>query len=207
MMNDRVIFFLIYYPVFLLSLSLHESAHAWTASKFGDNTAKNLGRISLNPIKHMDFIGTFLLPVIFFFMPGLSFPIGGWGKPVPVNPYNLPNPRKNGLWISLAGPASNVFLALLCAFALRMPLFQNSWLVAVFTVGVFLNLSLAIFNLVPLHPLDGGKILEGILPESMLRLFSKFASYGFIILFAVYYIVGFGFISAPVRFLAKILIP
>ncbi len=207
-MNERLEFFLLYFPTFLISLSVHESAHAWVASMFGDNTAKNLGRVSLNPIRHMDFVGTFLLPIFFFFTPGLRFPIGGWGKPVPVNPYQLQNPRKDSLWISLAGPASNLLLVILCALLIRIEILHAFPLViAVLQIGIWLNLGLAFFNLIPLHPLDGGKIIEGLLPEAWVAGYTRVATYGFLIIFAVYYIWGFGFITGPVSFLAEKLIP
>ncbi|MBF0492268.1 MAG: site-2 protease family protein [Deltaproteobacteria bacterium] len=208
MMSNRLLFFLLYFPTFLISLSVHESAHAWVAFLFGDDTAKNLGRISLNPIRHMDFVGTFLLPIFFFFTPGLRFPIGGWGKPVPVNPYQLKDPRKDGLWISLAGPASNLLLAIFCAALMRIFFVQNfPYVFAVLEIGIWLNLGLAFFNLVPLHPLDGGKIIEGLLPEAWVPAYAQVARYGFLIIFAVYYIWGFGFITKPVSFLAERLIP
>lgn len=224
-MIERLGFFLIFFPAFLFALAFHESAHGWVALRFGDDTAKRLGRITLNPLPHMDLIGTFLLPIILFFTPGIRIPIGGWGKPVPVNPFNFKNPRKDNLWVALAGPASNLLLAVLCALVLRafiylLPLFQewglqkntfHSTLVGIvlgiLEVSVWINLGLAFFNLIPLHPLDGGKVLEGVLPEGWVAGFNRVASYGLLIIFALYYLGAFRLIYIPVRFLANLLIP
>lgn len=224
-MSERLSVFLIYFPAFLFALSFHESAHGYVAMKFGDDTAKRLGRITLNPIPHMDIIGTFLLPIILFFTPGLRIPIGGWGKPVPVNPYNMKDPRKDNLWVALAGPVSNLFLACLCALLLRgmilgFPLLAEAGvtkqsfmgsavgvLYSLLEISVWINLGLAFFNLIPLHPLDGGKVIEGLLPARYVDSYNRIAAYGMIIIFVLFYVGAFRLIFIPVRFLADWLIP
>ena len=224
-MNEQIQLFLIYFPAFLFAISFHESAHGWVAYRFGDDTAKRLGRISLNPIRHMDFIGTFLFPVTLFFSPGLRIPIGGWAKPVPVNPLNMKNPRRDNLWVAFAGPISNIILALLCAGFIRLlfyslPLldhlgvsslsFINSSievLYAFLKISILINLGLAFFNLIPFHPLDGGKVIEGLLPASYVGVYNRIANYGFLFIFALYYLGAFRYLFLPVRYIANILIP
>ncbi|AEF94878.1 peptidase M50 [Desulfotomaculum nigrificans CO-1-SRB] len=137
----------------LLALTFHEFAHAWVAHKLGDNTAKNMGRLTLNPLKHLDPIGTLLL-----FLAGF-----GWAKPVPVNPWNFDHPKKGMMLVSLAGPVTNMLLAILgtVLFGLLTPAGN---LFAVLQYFIYINVILAVFNFLPMPPLDGSKILAGILP-------------------------------------------
>src|SRR3990167_6321038 len=169
-MNEQLQLFLIYFPALLFALSFHESAHGWVAYQFGDDTAKRLGRITLNPIPHIDFVGTLLFPILLFFSPGLRIPIGGWAKPVPVNPLNMKNPRRDNLWVAFAGPLSNIILALFCTLLIRalfysLP-FLDQWgiysksffgslievVYAFLKISIWINLGLAFFNLIPFHP-------------------------------------------------------
>lgn len=161
----------LFYVPFLFALCFHEFAHGFVAKMRGDNTAEQLGRLTLNPLAHADLIGTFLLPVsaIIFGIP-IFF---GWAKPVPVNTRNLKNVRTDMFWIALAGPASNILLAVLGAgfmfFAVRFG-FLGDYAKQVFTLMqmfILTNLFLAIFNIIPLHPLDGGKVLARFLPASI----------------------------------------
>ena len=150
-------------PVILLALSFHEMAHAWTASRFGDHTARALGRVSLNPLRHLDPLGTLMV-----FLAGF-----GWAKPVPVNPENLANPQKDSLWIAAAGPVSNLILALASGlllqlvvhtgFAGTLPGAAGEATIRILALSVHLNLALMAFNLLPLHPLDGAQVLKGLL--------------------------------------------
>ena len=151
-------------PPILLALTLHEYAHAYAANKYGDDTAKQNGRLSLNPLRHLDPLGTIMIFLVHF----------GWAKPVPVNPQRLKNPKRDMLWISAAGPLMNMVIALVSGIMLRL-LFsfgetpaQNSisgLLMIMVVMSLQINLALAIFNMLPIAPLDGSKILAGLLPS------------------------------------------
>ncbi len=186
----------LFMPGFLFSLAWHESAHGFVANLFGDPTAKNMGRVTLNPIPHMDMVGTLILPIIGVFT-GFFF---GWGVPVPVDYRNLKNIKRDGMIIALAGPVSNLILALLLSFVIKYlythqqtligATFQAHHLETVITTLVtylFLNLGLCFFNLIPIQPLDGGKILYGILPKKIANQIDQFTvRYGFIILIVLF---------------------
>jgi len=163
--------FLIWAIALLIAVTVHESAHAWISDKLGDPTARLLGRISLNPLAHLDPIGTLML--IFFRF--------GWGKPVPFDPFNLRNPKKDSALISLAGPVSNLILASLLSLLLRFtPLIAISFILIPI---IIININLAIFNLLPIPPLDGSKILYGVLPMSWAEEYNSFMKdYGTILL-------------------------
>lgn len=221
-MADKLPFFILFYPLMLFSLSFHEAAHAWTADKFGDPTARLLGRITLNPIPHIDIVGTFILPVIAIFS---GWPLFGWGKPVPVDGRNLKNPREDHLWISLAGPVSNMVLAAVFAgiahgivgldsrdvfHGIGRDSFQATALgyaVAVCQLGVMLNLALAIFNLIPIFPLDGGGIIRGLLPARWVDSYDRFAQYGMWIILILLVTGALQVIAIPIRFLTNFLLP
>ncbi len=161
---DRILSLLIIAPPILFALTVHEYAHGWVAYRFGDPTAKNAGRLTLNPLSHLDPLGTIMLFLVHL----------GWAKPVPVNPYNLRHPKEDMVWVSLAGPGANMLMALMCGLIIRLvnPLsayleMGSSFLgiLALMVVyGMMINLILAFFNLIPLPPLDGSKILMGLLP-------------------------------------------
>ena len=191
--------------VLLLSLSVHESAHAWTADRLGDPTARDLGRISLSPLVHADFFGTFLVPLIGFFS-GFIF---GWAKPVPVNTARLRNPTKDYMLVAAAGPLSNlvmastlfVFLLILKSSSGSSELLVNqvvrgvargdSLLVPMVSMayfGVMINLILAIFNMIPVAPLDGAAVLSGLLPAPLVRPYEQLQKYGFVILIGLLYL-------------------
>lgn len=161
----------IYFIPFLFALCFHEFAHGMVAKLRGDNTADMMGRLTLNPVPHMDIFGTLILPLMaIIFSTPIFF---GWAKPVPVNARNLKNPRVDMFWISLAGPLSNVFLAICGAFFMGllaryfMAFGFSKALLNILDVFVMTNLFLAIFNIIPLHPLDGGKVLARFLPASV----------------------------------------
>lgn len=168
---------LIWILAFAITITIHEAAHAWTADRLGDPTARLMGRLSLNPIVHADLYGSVLVPLLLIFI-GSPF-IFGWAKPVPIDPYNLQNPRKDSALIALAGPLVNILLATLLAILFRVGI-QNEFIL----ILLRLNVILAVFNLVPIHPLDGGKVLVGILPDHKGRQVDLFLGrYGMILLF------------------------
>lgn len=178
---------LIIFAVLLFSLTVHEMAHALTADWFGDPTARRLGRISLNPAVHIDPVGTIMLPLLGLLAGGFVF---GWAKPVPVNPANLKNHRQDFLVIAAAGPASNILMAVAASLLLGLVpggLGASEGMAgAMATFGfamVQLNLLLAVFNMLPIPPLDGGNVLAGILPEALAASYDRLVRpYGFVIL-------------------------
>jgi Zn-dependent protease len=164
MTHERIVFFAMLFP----SIILHEVSHGWVANAFGDDTAKRAGRLTLNPIAHIDPFGTIILPVLLIATTGRAF---GYAKPVPVNPRNLRHPRDQSLLVSLAGPGVNIALALFAAFSLRQVLRPGepvqAWSVADFLLNLgYANVLLAAFNLIPLPPLDGSALVERLLPRS-----------------------------------------
>jgi Zn-dependent protease len=176
---------------FLLAITVHEVAHGYIAYRKGDLTAKLMGRISMNPIRHLDPIGSVLFPLMLA-MSG-SGVIFGWAKPVPVNSFNFKSPRRDMMHVSLAGPLSNFLLAMALAFVFRILLWVPGpdvlWsnpilqpLAAMIVMGIKISIYLGVFNLLPIYPLDGSHILEGLLPAEKARAFSRMSQYGWIIL-------------------------
>ena len=170
--------------VLLFSLSFHEAAHAWTADRLGDPTARELGRITLNPLAHIDWIGTVLFPLIAMMS---NVPLLGWAKPVPVTWQNLRNPRRDFAIVALAGPISNLILAV--GFALVFMVVRQSAvsfeLRNLILTALSLNVLLAVFNMIPVPPLDGGNVLIGFAPMGVARLVAQLRPYGFLILYAL----------------------
>ena len=202
---------LVILPVLLLSLTIHETAHAVTADWYGDPTARHLGRISLNPAVHVDPVGTVILPLLGILAGGFVF---GWAKPVPVNPANLRRPRQDFLVIAAAGPASNIVLAigaswLLAAVGLEA---AGGWAGAVATFAfamLQLNLLLAVFNMIPVPPLDGGNVLAGLLPEWLAEPYDRLVRpWGFVILLVLMATGGlYRIIGPPMSLLMGWLLP
>jgi len=182
------LFFLIFAAALTTALTIHEFAHAFVADRLGDPTARLQDRLTLNPIKHLDPIGTAMLLFTGF----------GWGKPVPFDPYNLKNPRKDSALIALAGPASNLLFALVLAILYQV--FGLTTYLPIFLALISLNVTLAVFNLVPIHPLDGGKIIIGFLPLDLAREWQGIMNrYGILIL--IFMLFPFGNSASPVSYL------
>lgn len=174
----------------VFAITVHEVAHGWVAKKFGDNTASQLGRLTLNPIKHVDLVGTLLLPGLLL-ITGTGF-IFGWAKPVPVDPRNFTNPRRDMAIVALAGPVSNLLMALFWALLARIGVTINIEAVSLPLIyagaaGISINLVLALLNMLPIPPLDGSRILTGILPYELAVQYNKLERFGFIIILALMY--------------------
>jgi Zn-dependent protease len=180
------------FAVVLFAISIHESAHAWAADKFGDPTARLQGRVTLNPIAHIDLIGTIIFPIL---LAVIGAPVFGWAKPVMVNPYNLRNRRRDGMFIAAAGPSANILVSLgiiflMLAFSNPILTTTNPTLLLLIKIAAYLlmiNIFLAVFNLIPIPPLDGSGILEGLLKGEALVWYEKIKPYGFFILMLIIY--------------------
>ena len=191
--------FFIQFPILLFSITVHEFAHGYVAYKKGDDTAKIYGRLTLNPLAHIDPIGTLLLPIIAMLS---GAPLFGWAKPVPVNPLRLT--RKDMLFVGLAGPLANILLAVACSFIVWF--FRSFHIDGIFrlmfTYGVIINIVLAIFNLIPVPPLDGSRIIAGLLPEELAYKYESITPYGFFIIIVLFASgLLWGIIGPIVRFL------
>jgi Zn-dependent protease len=217
---------LIQFAVLLFSLSIHEASHAWVADRCGDYTARYLGRVTLNPIAHMDPFGTLLFPLLQFFT---GLPLIGWAKPVPVNSIHFRNPHRDQILVSLAGPGSNLAAAgtsfvLLSALKLFSPQasdvidemiyrmqvpHQNSILVPLLGVLFFafvINTALAVFNAIPIPPLDGHWVLHELLPYNAAKAFERVSSYGIFLLYALMLLGVFRFIFLPIEMMLVLLL-
>jgi len=211
----------LWFAVFLFSLSFHESAHAWTSSRFGDDTGRMLGRITLNPIHHIDPFGTIIFPLVGFIG---GIPMFGWAKPVPVNPLLWREKTKANILTSAAGPISNFILvviafaaakALLISGLLRPNYAAETWYdiltpvnhdstlllgaAKLLCIAMFLNLSLAVFNLFPVPPLDGSHVLESLLRGEMAKAYEQIRPFGFILLMGLFFLGVFSAVYTPFR--------
>ncbi len=202
--------------VVLFAITVHEASHGWAAAKMGDHTAQSLGRVSLNPVVHIDLIGTVLLPLVLIIAGQPAF---GWAKPVPVNPYNLRHPRRDHLWISFAGPIANLLAAAASAvlflsvkawlggMAVSSPLAKPVVALANILLAAFtINMILAVFNLIPIPPLDGSGILSGLLSDSAAAKYDRLRPYGFLLIIALAYTRILNFIYWPIGILRNFLL-
>ncbi len=200
-------FFAMGIPI-LFAVVVHETAHGWMAYKLGDMTAKKMGRVTLNPIPHIDLIGTIILPLaLIISQAGFLF---GWAKPVPFNPFNFHqhvNRRIGTVYVALAGPVSNFMFAFVFAFCLAFSIrfLEISIVNDFFAYAILINGLLGVFNLIPIPPLDGSKILMGLLPPKFDQYLIKFERWGFFILIGIMLIGGFGFVWPIIKVLIQVL--
>jgi len=231
----NVISIVIQILILLFAITVHEAAHGWAAKKLGDPTAYNMGRVTLNPLAHIDPFGTVILPLLLSLA---RMPAFGWAKPVPVNPYNFRNPRRDNLWVSFAGPAANLSVAfvsflILIVMKLSIPeigLFikalingffrQMGFMLPVLAPGfyplqglalvllmlVLINSYFAIFNLIPIPPLDGSGILAGLLSDSALARYDKIRPFGFIIVLLLIYMGLLNILMWPIKLMIVIVL-
>ncbi len=189
----------------IFAITLHEVAHGYVASLFGDNTARLSGRLSLNPIKHIDWLGTVIVPLLMLVVSNFIF---GWAKPVPVDQRNLHHPRRDMVFVALAGPGSNLLMALFWGLMAKLGVMAeasgNAWLGVPLSLmggaGIMINIVLGVLNLIPLPPLDGGKILINLLPPRWAYQFSFIEPYSFIILILLIFSGLLGYIVGPIAY-------
>ncbi|MAU41877.1 MAG: site-2 protease family protein [Kordiimonas sp.] len=174
----------------LLAITFHEAAHGFVAWKLGDPTAYQLGRVSFNPFKHIDTFGTVLLPLLLLVMQAPF--LFGYAKPVPVNFHNLRHPRTDMVWVALAGPGVNLFIAFAAALSIGiitfLPVITQEWFLANLMNTILINVILAVFNMIPIPPLDGGRVAVGLLPDSLARPLARVEPYGMLILIMLIFI-------------------
>ncbi|MDD2865793.1 MAG: site-2 protease family protein [Candidatus Omnitrophota bacterium] len=182
--------------VFFSAIVVHEFSHAFVAYKLGDMTAARSGRLTLNPLAHIDPFGTILLPV---FLIAVKSPVlFGWAKPVPIDFSALKNPKKDIIWVGLAGPAANLLLALLATLVVKSGTISGAVMTQIAGHIILINVILAVFNLIPIPPLDGSRIIMGLLPVPMAIRYAAIEPYGFIVLFALLYLGLFNVIIWPI---------
>jgi len=209
----RVLLIVIQFAVVLFAISIHEAAHAWMADRCGDSTARFMGRVSLNPLAHIDPIGTILFPLILAL---IGAPVFGWAKPVIINPRNFRDPRRSTMLVAASGPGSNILAALITAGVFQLlrqfglvSLYQGTGIQPLSLLLVYLvliNLYLAVFNLIPIPPLDGSGILKGVLRGEARAAYMNIEKYGFIILLALIWLGGLDIIARPIYRLAILLL-
>lgn len=189
----------VYIIPLIFAITLHESAHAYVAYKHGDPTAKLLGRLSVNPLHHIDLLGTILFPLIGIILGGFIF---GWAKPVPINFGKLHNPKRDLFWVALAGPLANFAMALIWALLLKLSVYLDTYFGTPVSLmaqaGISINISLMILNLLPILPLDGGRIVFSLLPNQQATTFAKAEPYGMWILIFLLLVGGLTYIIQPI---------
>lgn len=187
----------------IFSITMHEAAHGYAARKFGDNTAWMMGRVTLNPAKHIDPFGTIILPLIMLAGSAAAGGVGfifGWAKPVPVNFGALRNPKRDMIWVALAGPGCNLLQAVIWGIILKLLVIagvQEQFFLQMAVYGISINIFLMAFNLIPIPPLDGGRVAVGILPWSVGKYLDRIEPYGMWIVLALCLVGGVGFFTGP----------
>jgi Zn-dependent protease len=203
--SERLLNFIAFLPLFYLSIAVHEFAHALLANKYGDDTAKKLGRLTLNPLKHIDLIGSVIMPIAAF---ASGFALIGWAKPVPVDRRNFKEPLKADTVVSFAGPLSNFIFAILffILFIISQQWFgaQHTFVVNLIWYGVFLNIFLFVFNLLPIPPLDGSHILFDLFPNKFTAKYLSLGFYGSFILLVFIYSPLWGFFIRIINFILRL---
>lgn len=193
--------FILYLPILLFSVILHEFAHGYSAYRYGDDTAYLSGRLTLNPIAHIDPVGTVVLPFVCYLA---GWPMIGWAKPVPVNPYRLRHPRADMPKVAFAGPLTNIILVIIAALLFKLSVvagFTTKALTTVLLYTIMINLILAIFNLIPVPPLDGSKVLAGFLPDHLADKLMSLERYGMIIVMVLVFSGIFSKVVLPIFYM------
>ncbi len=180
----------------LFAITVHEIAHGWIASRLGDHSAKMMGRLTLNPIKHVSLIGTILIPAFLYVTSGFIF---GWAKPIPINFNALRSPKKDMFWVAIAGPVSNLIMAIIWLMIILLAItISYQSLIKMGQVGIQINLILAVFNLLPLPPLDGARIVSSLLPSKLSYQYNQLEPYGLYILLGLLFLGIFQWIIFPI---------
>ena len=187
---------LIYIIPLLFAITLHEAAHGWVASKLGDHTARMMGRVTLDPTKHIDPIGTIAIPLVLL-LSSSGF-IFGWAKPVPINFNALHNGKNGMIWVALAGPGANIVMAICWLFVMIIAIKMNiTVLIEMGRVGILVNCVLAVFNLLPIPPLDGSRVISALLPNRLAYQYNQLEQYGLYILLGLMFLGGFNYLVRP----------
>ena len=187
---------LIYIIPLLFAITLHEAAHGWIASKLGDHTARMMGRVTLDPTKHIDPIGTIAIPLVLL-LSSSGF-IFGWAKPVPINFNALRNVKNGMIWVALAGPGANIVMAVCWLFVMIIAINMNiAVLIEMGRIGILVNCVLAVFNLLPIPPLDGSRVISALLPNRLAYQFNQLEQYGLYILLGLMFLGGFNYLVRP----------
>jgi Zn-dependent protease len=207
-MNEIIQTIAVYALPVIFAITLHEAAHAYAAKHFGDLTAYSQGRVSLNPLVHIDPFGTIVIPAVLYMATGGAF-LFGYAKPVPINFSNLRHPKRDMAWVSLAGPAANfamAFLWMMFALGLHVANIDEDFFLNMARAGVLTNLVMFAFNLFPIPPLDGGRIAVSLLPYKLAHKFAQIEPYGFFIVMALVMLKVLQFWMAPVMLVANLLL-
>ena len=187
---------LIYIIPLLFAITLHEAAHGWVASKLGDHTARMMGRVTLDPTKHIDPIGTIAIPLVLL-LSSSGF-IFGWAKPVPINFNALRNGKNGMIWVALAGPGANIVMAICWLFVMIIAIKMNiTVLIEMGRVGILVNCVLAVFNILPIPPLDGSRVISALLPNRLAYQYNQLEQYGLYILLGLMFLGGFNYLVRP----------